>query len=69
MWRLHGIQPEALDCAKMQVRSPGYPLRPEIVESAYYLYHCTGDMRYRGMGKEFSGISCAIPVPGTDLPR
>lgn len=53
MWRLHGIEPEAIDYAKMQVRSPGYPLRPEIVESAYYLYHYTGDARYRGMGREF----------------
>ena len=53
MWRLHGIEPESIDYAKMQVRSPGYALRPEIVESAYYLYHYTGDARYRGMGKEF----------------
>lgn len=53
MWRLHGIEPESIDYAKMQVRSPGYALRPEIVESAYYLHHYTGDARYRGMGKEF----------------
>lgn len=53
MWRLHGIEPEAIDYAKMEVTSPGYPLRPEIVESAYYLHHFTGDARYRGMGKEF----------------
>ncbi|KAF1708122.1 glycoside hydrolase family 47 protein [Pseudoxanthomonas sacheonensis] len=53
MWRLHGIEPESIDYADMQVRSPGYPLRPEIVESAYYLYRYTGDARYRGMGKEF----------------
>ncbi len=53
MWRLHGIEPESLDYAAMQVRSPGYALRPEIVESAYYLHHYTGDARYRGMGKEF----------------
>ncbi len=53
MWRLHGIEPEAIDYAKMEVTSPGYPLRPEIVESAYYLHHYTGDARYRGMGKEF----------------
>lgn len=53
MWRLHGIEPEAIDYASMEVTSPGYPLRPEIVESAYYLYHYTGDARYRGMGKEF----------------
>ncbi|WP_243351203.1 glycoside hydrolase family 47 protein [Stenotrophomonas acidaminiphila] len=53
MWRLHGIEPESLDYSAMQVRSPGYALRPEIVESAYYLHHYTGDARYRGMGKEF----------------
>lgn len=53
MWRLHGIEPEALDYAAMQVRSPVYALRPEIVESAYYLHHYTGDARYRGMGKAF----------------
>lgn len=53
MWRLHGIEPESLDYATMAVRSPGYALRPEIVESAYYLHHATGDARYRGMGKLF----------------
>jgi len=53
MWRLHGIEPESLDYAAMDVRSPGYALRPEIVESAYYLHHFTGDARYRGMGKVF----------------
>lgn len=53
MWRLHGIEPESLDYAAMDVRSPGYALRPEIIESAYYLHHFTGDARYRGMGKVF----------------
>jgi mannosidase alpha-like ER degradation enhancer 2 len=53
MWRLHGIEPEALDYRRMKVLSPGYPLRPEIIESAYYLNHYTGDPRYRAMGREF----------------
>ena len=39
MWSLYGIEPEELDYNSMQVVSPGYPLRPEIVESNYYLYH------------------------------
>lgn len=39
MWQMHGIEPEELDYRKMQVLSAGYPLRPEIVESTYYLYH------------------------------
>ncbi|HZV64224.1 MAG TPA: glycoside hydrolase family 47 protein [Telluria sp.] len=52
MWRAHGIEPESYDYAARAVISPGYPLRPEIVESAYYLYHFTGDAHYRLMGKE-----------------
>ena len=50
MWRLHGIEPERFDYVSNAVTSPGYPLRPEIVESAYYLYHYTRDPRYREMG-------------------
>lgn len=53
MWRLDGIEPEALDYAHMKVLSPAYALRPEIIESAYYLNHYTGDPRYRAMGREF----------------
>ncbi|MES2127326.1 MAG: glycoside hydrolase family 47 protein [Pseudomonadota bacterium] len=53
MWRLHGIEPESLDYAQMKVGSPGYALRPEIIESAYYLHHYTGDPSYRAMGREF----------------
>jgi mannosidase alpha-like ER degradation enhancer 2 len=30
---------------------PGYELRPESLESAYYLYTLTGDGRYRQMGR------------------
>ncbi|UXI70435.1 glycoside hydrolase family 47 protein [Tahibacter amnicola] len=52
MWRLHGTEPEALDYARMSVRGAEYPLRPEIVESAYYLWHFTGDVRYREEGRE-----------------
>ncbi|HET7301478.1 MAG TPA: glycoside hydrolase family 47 protein, partial [Oleiagrimonas sp.] len=51
MWQLHGIEPEGINYATMKVTAPGYPLRPEIIESAWYLYHLTGDNRYRGMGK------------------
>lgn len=38
MWRLHGIEPEVIDYREMKVVHPGYPLRPEIIESAYYLH-------------------------------
>ena len=53
MWNLHGIEPEALDYRAMKVTSPGYPLRPEIMESAYYLYRYTKDPRYLEMGRTF----------------
>src|SRR5438067_11369850 len=34
----------------MQIVYNGYHLRPEIVESTYYLYHFTRDAQYRKMG-------------------
>lgn len=39
MWMKEGIEPEEFDYTTMEIKSPGYPLRPEIVESTYYLYH------------------------------
>jgi mannosidase alpha-like ER degradation enhancer 2 len=51
MWRLHDIEPEELDYQTMKVVHPGYPLRPEIVESTYYLYHYTRDPVYVRMGE------------------
>jgi mannosidase alpha-like ER degradation enhancer 2 len=53
MWTLHGIEPEVLDYRAMRVVHPGYPLRPEIVESAYVLFRRTGDPRYLEMGRVF----------------
>ena len=50
MWQLHGIEPEALDYSKMEVTSLGYQLRPEIIESAWYLHRLDGDPRWRAMG-------------------
>jgi hypothetical protein len=51
MWRVNGIEPEIFNYKTMAVESPAYPLRPEIVESAYYLYHYTGDPVYQRMGR------------------
>jgi glycosyl hydrolase family 47 len=51
MWKLHGIEPEELDYKTMKVVHPGYPLRPEIVESTYYLYQFTKDSRYLTVGE------------------
>jgi ER degradation enhancer, mannosidase alpha-like 2 len=53
MWNLHGIEPEVLDYRAMRVVSPAYPLRPEIIESAWYLYRYTKDPKYVEMGRTF----------------
>ena len=53
MWNLHGIEPEVLDYRTMKVTAPGYQLRPEIIESAYYLHRYTKDPRYLEMGRTF----------------
>jgi mannosidase alpha-like ER degradation enhancer 2 len=52
MWNLYGIEPETLDYKTMRVVAGNYHLRPEIVESTYYLYHYTGDREYRRIGEK-----------------
>jgi ER degradation enhancer, mannosidase alpha-like 2 len=52
MWNLYDIEPEILDYRKMRVITGTYHLRPEIVESTYYLYHFTRDPQYRQMGEK-----------------
>jgi mannosidase alpha-like ER degradation enhancer 2 len=50
MWRQNGIEPEEFDYRKEEVTNPSYALRPEIVESTYYLYHYTKNPKYLRMG-------------------
>jgi mannosidase alpha-like ER degradation enhancer 2 len=52
MWNLHGIEPETLDYKTMQVVARSYHLRPEIIESTYYLYRYTGDPEYRHLSEK-----------------
>jgi Glycosyl hydrolase family 47 len=53
MWTTFGIEPEEMNYVTMKITSGGYELRPEVIESAYYLRHFTKDDRYREMGKTF----------------
>jgi glycosyl hydrolase family 47 len=53
MWTTWGVEPDEIDYANMQVLEPDYPLRPEIIESAYYLYFYTKDDRYQEMASNF----------------
>lgn len=53
MWNFCGIEPEQINYDSMTVTSKGYQLRPEIIESAYYLYQFTRDPKYLKMGETF----------------
>jgi hypothetical protein len=52
MWNLNGIEPEVFDYKTNTVVAKTYHLRPEIVESTYYLHHYTRDPEYRRMGEK-----------------
>jgi ER degradation enhancer, mannosidase alpha-like 2 len=54
MWTTWGIEPEEFDYMTMKITYPGYELRPEIIESTYYLYFFTGLDRYLDMGKTYA---------------
>ena len=53
MWNLNGIEPEEIDYTTMTVTDGRYYLRPEIIESAWYLRRATGNPIYRAMGETF----------------
>ena len=54
MWTTFGVEPEEFDYSTMKITYPGYELRPEIIESTYYLYYFTGESQYLDMGKTFA---------------
>ncbi len=53
VWRIHGLEPTAYDYGKREVRAGDYDLNPEIIESAYYLYHYTGKPEYQQMAARY----------------
>ncbi|HET6933240.1 MAG TPA: glycoside hydrolase family 47 protein, partial [Candidatus Angelobacter sp.] len=55
MWNMWGVEPDEIDYSNMKLVSPAYPLRPEIMESAYYLNFYTRDSRYVEMASTFLG--------------
>ncbi len=46
MWLYYGIEPEQINYTNMKIVSPGYVLRPENIESNYYLYEFTHNPEY-----------------------
>jgi ER degradation enhancer, mannosidase alpha-like 2 len=53
MWMRWHAAPEGIDFSTMKLLAPSYELRPEVIESAYYLYAFTGNEKYRSMGSAF----------------
>ncbi|MCX6232075.1 MAG: glycoside hydrolase family 47 protein [Bacteroidetes bacterium] len=52
MFMQNGIEPEEYDYAKMEAINPQYILRPENLESAYYLYNFTKNEKYLKQGQD-----------------
>lgn len=53
MWTAFGVEPQEWNYSKTKIAYDGYPLQPEIIESAFYLYRFTEDSRYLDMGRTF----------------
>lgn len=53
VWKIHGLEPEAFNFETYQIIPGGemYYLRPEIIESCYYLHHYTGEAKYLEMAR------------------
>lgn len=51
MWTTFGVEPEQLDYVTLAPLNTRYYLRPEAIESAYYLYRLTGEDSYLEMGR------------------
>ena len=52
MWQQNGIEPESFDYAQFKVLEPSYALRPEIIESAFYLNRLDASPRWRAIGAQ-----------------
>jgi ER degradation enhancer, mannosidase alpha-like 2 len=55
MWRVAGIEPESYDFRAQRITDAAYALRPEIIESTWYLYRMTGNPEYRVLGEALFG--------------
>ncbi|CAL5413428.1 unnamed protein product [Camellia sinensis] len=54
VWKKYGFTPEGFNLATFSVQhgQKSYPLRPELIESTYWLYKATRDPRYLDAGRE-----------------
>lgn len=66
VWKKYGFTPEGFNLATFSVQhgQKSYPLRPELIESTYWLYKATRHPRYLDAGREMvaslqHGARCA----------
>ncbi|GMH19975.1 hypothetical protein Nepgr_021816 [Nepenthes gracilis] len=54
VWKRYGFTPEGFNLATLSVQQGqnSYPLRPELIESTYWLYKATRDPRYLDAGRD-----------------
>ncbi|KMZ61126.1 mannosyl-oligosaccharide 1,2-alpha-mannosidase, family GH47 [Zostera marina] len=54
VWKKYGFTPEGYNLASHNVQQgqKSYPLRPELIESTYWLYKATRDPRYLDVGRD-----------------
>ncbi|KZT58834.1 glycoside hydrolase family 47 protein [Calocera cornea HHB12733] len=55
LWRRYSAMPERFNIINKEVEIKGYPLRPEFVESNYFLYRATKDPFYLDVGARILG--------------
>lgn len=53
LWKRYGLEPMIYDFDAGVPTYPVYDLNPEIIESAYYIYHYTGKDKYYQMVKQY----------------
>lgn len=53
LWNQYGLEPMVYDYDRAVPTYPVYDLNPEIIESAYYLYHYTGKEKYKQMVEQY----------------
>ena len=57
LWNKYGLIPMVYDYDKDSIINPYFQLNPEVIESAYYLWHYTGDsIYYHRVEKYYSDI-------------
>ncbi|XXG43590.1 hypothetical protein AAC387_Pa01g3582 [Persea americana] len=54
VWKKYGFTPEGFNLASFSVQygQKSYPLRPELIESTYWLFKATRDPRYLDAGRD-----------------